>query len=271
MLNPARILITPYLNNRAFVHYGAPKGCELQASAPRIAQAEIASGRAMAGVVPVGGLKQIDNLVTYIGAFGIACTGPVDSVLFFSRKPFEQLDDTSKIILTGDSMTSVGLLYLLFSYRNGSGLPLPTLNAEGADGELAIGDRALKMKARGEYPYVLDLAEAWQLHHGLPMVFARWVIRKDAPRALRSRIHEWLIGYASRESDLLDLAANADAERAGLSPQYARTYLGRMRTALQSSDLQGQRIYEQDLALYNYFPMLDLAADTPLETQQVKR
>ena len=42
------VVITPYLNTRAFVHHGAPDGCRLRALPLREAQAAIASGSAQA-------------------------------------------------------------------------------------------------------------------------------------------------------------------------------------------------------------------------------
>ena len=269
MRKPFQILITPYLNNRAFVHHGAPEGCQLRAVAPRLAQAEIANGQALAGVVPVGGLNTIRHQISYAGAFGIACTGQVNSVLFFSKQPFDQIDSSSKIAITPDSMTSVRLLYLLFSYRPQRGFPTPTFDGDAVDGELAIGDRALQLKAEGEYPYVLDLSAAWHRQHGLPIVFARWVIRKDAPRELRARVHEWLTEYTQNESTLLDKTAHLDAARAGLTHTGALRYLQQMRTALSVDDLHGQRTYEQGLERHAYFPFLNAATGTVVETQQV--
>jgi chorismate dehydratase len=250
-----RLLITPYLNTRAFVHYGAPAGCDLQALAPREAIAAITNGSALGGVVPVGGLRQIDHLVNYIGAYGIGCAGPVDSVMFFSHHPFDAFDRHSTIRLTTESMTSVRLLYLLFAYRNGGTGELPVAVPQGipADGELVIGDRALHMRNAGQYPYVVDLSDAWFQYHRLPMVFARWVIRKDAPSAMRATILAWLAEFAVQEPELLDQTARLDGAQAGLNESAARHYLDRIRTVLRTEDLRGQRIYERDLARHRYF------------------
>tara|TARA_R110002096_G_scaffold5863_26_gene27091 strand:- start:4784 stop:5590 length:807 start_codon:yes stop_codon:yes gene_type:complete len=262
------VVITPYLNTRAFVHHGAPDGCRLRALPPREAQAAIASGSALAGVVPVGGLRPIKPLVNYLGPYGIACAGPVDSVLFFSRRPLRSFDATCRVALTDESMTSVRLLYLLFSYA-GCALPRAVRPGDDAEGELAIGDRALQLLHSGDYLYVLDLAEAWYAHHQLPMVFARWVIRWDAPRAVRSRLHEWLAAFARNETALLEQAARRDCARAGLDPATALNYLQRIRTVLQPDDLVGQRTYEGDLARHGHFGFLDMPDPATLESIQV--
>jgi len=264
------LLITPYLNTRAFVHHGAPPNCELGALAPREATRAIAAGSAIGGVVPVGGLRRLAGLVSYVGAYGIACRGAVDSVLFFSNIPFDDFDERSRVALTFDSMTSVRLLYLLFSYRdNARGLPRPVDPGEDAEGELAIGDRALKMLRSNSYRYVVDLSDRWYRRHGVPIVFARWVLRRDTPAKLRKRIHEWLMEYACNEHALLDVAAANDGHRAGLERDAARAYLAGIRTVLRPEDLRGQRIYERDLAQCRYFEFLETPESTGKKALQV--
>ena len=44
---------------------------------------------------------------------------------------------------------------------------------------LAIGDEALRLTRKGDYPFVLDLAELWHQRTELPFVFAVWAVRED--------------------------------------------------------------------------------------------
>lgn len=245
------IAITPYLNMRAFVHHGAPAGCELVPLAPREAGPAIASGRIPAGVVPVGALSELGRQVELLGDYGIACPGPSRSVLFFSHRPFDELDERSIIGVTRESRSSVRLLYLLLAYR-GRALPRLAAPGEALDGELVIGDAALRRVRKRDYPHVVDLAERWLQHHGLPMVFARWVVNRHAPRALRARLQLWLSAFAMREAALLDRAAEADCAMAGLDPASARDYLAGIRSVLKVEDLRGQALYLSELARHDW-------------------
>ena len=251
MKNLVPIAITPYLNMRAFVHHGAPAGCELVPLAPREAGPAIASGRIPAGVVPVGALSELGRQVELLGDYGIACPGPSRSVLFFSHRPFDELDEHSVIGVTRESRSSVRLLYLLLAYR-GRALPRLAAPGEALDGELVIGDAALRRVREREYPHVVDLAERWQQHHGLPMVFARWVVNRHAPRALRARLQLWLSAFAMHEAALLERAAAADYAMAGLDPASARDYLAGIRSVLKAEDLRGQALYLSELARHDW-------------------
>lgn len=265
MATPYVLLHTPYLNSRAFVHHGAPAGCRLRTAIPREAGPAILRGEAVAGIVPVGGLAQLGGQVELLGNFGISCPGASQSVLFFSHRPFDALDDSNRIRLSADSMSSVRLLYLLFAYGGGTA---PRLAAPGAapDGELVIGDAALRGHASGQYAYTTDLALRWQAIHGLPMVFARWVIHRNASRALRARLLWWLAAYAANEPALLARAAEDGQPATGLPPAAARRYLDGIRTVLRAEDLRGQQRYLADLQKHPLpgflLPDMDLTVDS---------
>lgn len=246
---PWRIVITPYLNARAFVHHGAPAGAELVALPPREAVSVIARGAAVAGIVPVGALGEIAHEVELLGEYGIACPGPSQSVLLFSRVPFDALDERMCLRLSTESRSSVRLLQVLLAWRGG-GMPRAAAAHEASDGELVIGDAALLRAATPDpaRPYVVDLAERWQALTSLPMVFARWVVRRDAPGALRASLLAWLAAYARAEPTLLARAARLDGARAGLDAHRARDYLAGIRTVLGAAELRGQQRYLDALA-----------------------
>lgn len=248
---PTPIAITPYLNMRAFVHHGAPHGCALRPLAPRDAVPALASGQVPAGVVPVGALAELGRRVELLGDYGISCPGPSRSVLFFSRRPLEDLGARDPIAVTRDSRSSVRLLCLLLASR-GQALPRLAGPDEVPVGELVIGDAALRAARRPSWPFVTDLAERWQQLHGLPMVFARWVVHRDASRALRARLLLWLSAFAMNEAALLDRAAAADCGMAGLDTAGARAYLDGIRSVLRAEDLAGQQRYLDELARHDW-------------------
>lgn len=250
---PFRVVITPYLNTRAFVHHGAPSGGELIALAPRVAGPAIAAGDAIAGVVPVGALVDVEDEVELLGHYGIACPGASQSVLFFSREPFDTLDESARLKLTSESRSSVRLLHLLLSWR-GRGMPRRAGPADTIDGELVIGDAAL-LRADAPhpvFPHVVDLAERWHTLTGLPMVFARWVVRRDVSAARRAQLLDWLGAFGRDEARLLERAALLDGARAGLDAAHARRYLAGIRSVLGVAELRGQQRYLDELERHDW-------------------
>lgn len=249
------LVITPYLNSRAFVHHGAPRGCRLQALAPKLAVPAIIHGDALAAIVPVAALGMLAGYADLLGSYGIACPGPARSVLLLSRQPFAEIDAGTRIALSADSMSSVRLLFLLLRARSPSaGMPR-IVPADGpVDAELVIGDAALKRGASSAYPYVVDLATAWQARHGLPMVFARWVIQNDATAARRAELCAWLDDFAATQDSLYARTALVDHARADLDAHTALHYLAGIRIALGDAELRGQQRYEEELARYPWPP-----------------
>lgn len=119
----------------------------------------------------------------------IGSRGPVMSVMLLSRLPIAKLRNT-EILISGQSHTSVALLNILMrklykipaSYKVGS--VSQALRSENPPlSFLAIGDEALRLRNHPEYPFRVDLAEAWREWTGLPFIFGLWVIdRKTAEK-----------------------------------------------------------------------------------------
>lgn len=119
----------------------------------------------------------------------IGSRGPVMSVLLLSRVPFEQLGG-KEILISGETHTSVALLRLLIrdrlrlDVRYATGQVTPSLHGDRPPvAFLAIGDEALRLRNHPEYPYRLDLAEAWRDWTGLPFIFGLWVVSRAAAEA----------------------------------------------------------------------------------------
>jgi chorismate dehydratase len=151
-----------------------------------------------------------------------ACTAgrdQVQSVLLFSRKPWESL--SGRLVATAASETSVVLLRLLLVHSQlpceittgaefravakepgprraepisrraepgpRTSQPGPRTSGTGpddphlrqADGLLLIGDEALRERVANRWPHVTDLATAWRAWQGLPFVFGLWMVRRQ--------------------------------------------------------------------------------------------
>lgn len=116
----------------------------------------------------------------------ISATGPVRSVLLFSRKPLEELDGCP-IALTTESDTSVALLKIILRKFLGSRnefhrtdrMPREALDTSGA--LLLIGDQAMRESmAPPEGCHVYDLGELWFRFTGLPFVYALWIVNRKS-------------------------------------------------------------------------------------------
>ncbi len=164
----------------------------------------------------------------------IAASGAVGSVFLFARREPEALDETP-LLLTSQSQTSASLIKIILEefyrvrprYETGSiRAQLDQLDRYASI--LAIGDEALLLARRGEFPHVIDLGKVWNDQTGLPFVFAVWAVRSDFARdkALElAAIHRELVGCL--QAGLADLAgiSAAVAPRIPMPPDDCHTYL----------------------------------------------
>jgi predicted solute-binding protein len=245
------VAMIPYTNMAPYRELGTPAACHFVSLLPRDSIAALCRGRVVAAAVPVGGLAAVAAETDSLGPFGIAATEKSMSVLFFSDRPLGEMDAGTRVHLTPESASSVRLLYLVLGYRNGfDNLPRVVPTGRPANGELLIGDAALKRmwQRRQNGPgalgrsddVVTDLAGEWYGVHGLPFVFARWVVRKDAPAAARAALEDWLAEFKSRERDLVRRAVPEAACRTGLPEGEIRAYFRMIRRSLETADLDGE-------------------------------
>ena len=239
------VAMIPYTNMAPYRQLGAPCGCRFVPLAPKASIAALRSAEVVAAAVPVGGLALLDGVVETVGRFGIAAEGESMSVLFFSRFPFDAMHSPRTIRVTGESASSVRLLYLLLGHAQGvSRLPHLAADDQIPDGELLIGDRALvkgQSADDGQPLYITDLSRKWFDIHRLPFVFARWVVRKDAPEVVKSAIISWLDEFKAREPSLVEQAVPEAARTLDIAPEIIRRYFQVIRRSLNDRDICGQQ------------------------------
>jgi predicted solute-binding protein len=102
---------------------------------------------------------------------------------------------------------------------------------------------------------VADLAALWHGRFSLPFVFARWVVRKDAPDPVKAALHQWLKQFEGQEEHLIQQAAPKVARRLGLPVDYARHYLKVIRRCLSSQDEAGQERFLNELKQHARTPL----------------
>ena len=184
----------------------------------------LADGRADIGIVPSVELNR--QKLEIIRGTGIACDGPVRSILLISKVPFE---DIRTLATDSGSRTSVALSRILLAKRYGveprlsSQPPHLVQMLERCDAALIIGDAALLLDPAKLPFHVLDLVAEWSAMTLLPMVFAVWGTRADLPvqdpapfeRSLRFGMEH------------IDDIVRQEHSKLGISEELAREYLTR--------------------------------------------
>jgi len=198
---------------------------DLQFALPAVCADRLANGAADIGIVPVIEIPRLELAVAY--GTGIACRGPVRSILLISKVPIAQIrtlaTDTS-------SRTSVQLARIILERKYGvrpTLIPMPPalpamLGA--ADAALVIGDPALHIDPASLPFEVLDLGAEWFELTGLPFVFAAWAGRPDTMNdEVAAQLGESCRFGLSRIDDIV----RAESPRRGLPENLVHDYLTR--------------------------------------------
>jgi len=186
---------------------------------------QMAAGAADIGIVPCFELSRQDLEV--IPGAGIACHGPVRSILLVSQRPAA---DIQTLAVDSSSRTSVQLARVILERRYGAeytAIPhAPDLDAmlRVADAALIIGDSALRLDP-ASLPYeVHDLGGEWVEMTGLPMVFAVWAAHKGVvtPEVVEAFRESCCYGLTQ-----INNIVAAESARLGFAPEMVRDYLTR--------------------------------------------
>ena len=215
---------------------------ELNFCVPSECADRLRNGTADIGIVPV--VEVARQQLHHLPGTGIACRGPVRSVLLFSKCPPAEIRsfaaDTS-------SRTSAMLTRVILSRRYDAKpeiIPMaPDLEAmlARADAALIIGDPALLLDPEKLPYHCLDLGEEWVDMTGFPMVFAVWAGR---PEVLTSDVAAAFAASAAAGVAAIDRISIEQAPVRGLTAEMTRRYLTR-HTAflLDENDYHGMKLF----------------------------
>ncbi len=220
------------------------RSVQLSFELPAICAAQLSAGVVDIGLVPVGAL--IEQPMTIYRGTGIACRGPVRSILLISKVAFSEI---RTLALDSSSRSSVLLARIILARRYGVEPELITLPPvmtdmlESADACLIIGDPALLLdpdEMRRSGFHVADLGAEWVEMTGLPMVFAVWAGRPGlVPESVF--IDSWRYGM-----DHLDDIVQTEYARRGITPALAHEYLTEhIVFDLAEREYEGMRLYMQ--------------------------
>lgn len=131
-----------------------------------------------------------EDQYTIIKGHSISSTGPVKSIILFSKEPLERLNNKT-VLVSAQSETSAALLKIIFEkfLQIKSDLRTAVLNYGSlslvSDPYLLIGDdamKAVKSYTKSDGPqslHIYDLGEIWYKYTGLPFIFALWIVRNE--------------------------------------------------------------------------------------------
>lgn len=244
-----------YANCVPFFHYLRQCGFsgEIRSGVPSELNGLLAAGQI--DLSPSSSFEYGRNAKEYLLLSGhsISSCGPVQSVLFFSALPLEELGN-GPIDLTHESATSSNLLKILLAefLRVDPGCcrlatqPAEKVAVQGGS-VLMIGDRALRtaQQLRGR-TQIYDLGELWWRFTGLPFVFALWIVRAriaaeqaDAVRQLQGQLAQ------SRQQAFADLSlvAQQTQERQWMGEGALVDYWRCMSYDLTPQHIQGLQLY----------------------------
>ena len=193
-----------------------------------------------------------------LGDLSISANGPVGSVFLFSRMKPEKLGSQT-VLLSAQSKTSVCLVRIVLErffsiepvYCCGDVADALRLDAQGI---LAIGDDALRLKLEGSYQYCLDLGEAWQVHTGLPFVFAVCAVREEFCRSqpdLMARVQRELISCRDEGLRQLPRICSLAAPRIPMAVDGCYSYLQAIQYDLDDKKRQALETFYRYLMEFN--------------------
>lgn len=185
-----RIGSVGYLNSRPLVDGLEGRADPLiRFDVPSHLLSDLESGQVDIALCPIIDYYRSRMPLQIVPVGGIGCDGPTLTVRLFSRVRPEKIQTVHADI---DSHTSITLLRVFLAKRYGITpdfidydarhlLANPSASAPPAT-LLLIGDKVVTSRPEtDDYPYQLDLGEAWHDLTGLPFVFAVWMAKPDAP------------------------------------------------------------------------------------------
>ena len=197
----------------------------LSFSIPSVCARQVEAGEIDIGLVPVAEIAR--QGLEIVPGVGIACFGPVRSILLFSRVPWKEVRTLAPDL---SSRTSVQLARVILRERFGvepkieSHEPVLARMLESADAALVIGDPALAISPEESGFAYLDLGDEWHKLTNLPMVFAAWA---GKPGLDIARLQKITAGSYEFGKSRLDEIVESEFSKRNVTRELADEYLRR--------------------------------------------
>jgi predicted solute-binding protein len=113
------------------------------------------------------------------------------------------------------------------------------------DARLVIGNDALTTadEHRAVYPWVFDLGREWYIWRERPFVFAKWMVRRSAPRALKDELVRRLDASLRRFERDPNMASHRAAESFPFPATRILNYLTGYAYRLGSSEKEAEEVF----------------------------
>jgi len=241
-----RVAVISYLNTVPLI-WGLENGprrhpFQLEYCLPSEGADLVQSGAADIGLLPV--IEMARQSLAFSPGSGIACDGPVRSILLVSKVPPAKI---RTLAVDRGSRTSVMLARVILS-RKFDAQPSVTVSepllhdmlAEN-DAALIIGDPALRLDPETLPFLTLDLGQEWKELTGLPMVFAVWC---GNPRFITPAVTQTFLDSLSYGERHISTIVAGQAAHRKLPPDLIHTYLTQhIRFRLGDNEYKGMRTY----------------------------
>lgn len=215
---------------------------DLRFALPSDCADQLAAGESDIGILPV--IEMARQKLDYFRGTGIACHGPVRSILLISKVPMNRI---GTLAADSASRTSVMLARVILAEKYGVEprlIPRPADLASmlgEADAALVIGDPALRLDPATLPFETLDLGGEWNSMTGLPMVFAVWSGRKEV---IQDPYAHAFVNSCRFGLEHMDDLVRHEAPLRGVSEELARKYLtGHIVFELGERDYEGLELY----------------------------
>lgn len=202
---------------------------DLRFALPSDCAAQLAAGEADIGIVPA--IEMVRQKLDYFRGTGIACHGPVRSILLISKVPFNRI---KTLAADAASRTSVMLARVILAEKYGVEPKVVAQPADlapmlgEADAALIIGDPALRLDPAALPFETLDLGGEWVAMTGLPMVFAVWSYSPSwsgASNPLHDRYARFFIESCRFGLEHAEDIARLEGPSRGISEELALRYV----------------------------------------------
>lgn len=207
------------------------------------------------------------NNYSLINGHSVSSTGPILSILLFSKVSIEELNN-KKILISSHSETAAALLKIVLN-RFFKIKPHYSISSAGLNEALAknsayllIGDNALteyisledSNKNRRNALYVYDLGEIWDERTQLPFVYALWIARKDITDEPEYKSFISLLDSAKDKAinNLQHLSSTCNYNK-GFTPELLNSYWQLISYDLSENQLKGLDAFEGYLNELNLF------------------
>jgi chorismate dehydratase len=232
-----RIGRVPYLHAEPFYFAMARRGMACYEFVPGAIAAAAANGVIDAGPVPLVDCCRLADRFEPVAGFCVASVQRAGSSLLYSTRPITDLAG-AHIGVTDEAATALRLLQVLLRVKYQIQVAAYGPLQAAYDAFLLIGNAALRQR-RGTpgFPYTYDLGAEWHAWTGLPFVFARWMVRKDAAAKDKARLEETL--YVGLEDGVEALYQVAEPrEDLLMLPRHIVTYIQGFRYYIGKSEQQ---------------------------------